>query len=187
MIMLICRWMCPESLHVYRRMGTVEHEKCVTLAARADVDVIQAGNVVHVDGDQRYAALSAELTGHHSRAHAAYAAAQRGECVNVDDSAAAAAPPPPAPPPPRVAAAPPPSPAADASALTPANALHRRVLVRRDLWPRYACHERGGEGWEATIVSNTNTTAVVAFSHATDRLGRPYPDERLPLHSLVPI
>ena len=23
MIMLICRWMCPESLHVYRRMGTV--------------------------------------------------------------------------------------------------------------------------------------------------------------------
>ena len=23
MIMLICRWMCPESLHIYRRMGTV--------------------------------------------------------------------------------------------------------------------------------------------------------------------
>ena len=29
MIMLICRWMCPESLHVYRRMGTREHERLI--------------------------------------------------------------------------------------------------------------------------------------------------------------
>lgn len=26
MIQLICRWMCPESLHIYRRMGIREHE-----------------------------------------------------------------------------------------------------------------------------------------------------------------
>ena len=26
MIMLICRWMCPESLHVYRRMGSGGHQ-----------------------------------------------------------------------------------------------------------------------------------------------------------------
>ena len=29
MIMLICRWMSPESLHVYRRMGTREHERLI--------------------------------------------------------------------------------------------------------------------------------------------------------------
>ena len=32
MIQLICRWMCPESLHVYRRMGTHEHEAHVAQA-----------------------------------------------------------------------------------------------------------------------------------------------------------
>ena len=30
MIQLICRWMCPESLHVYRRMGVTEHERLIT-------------------------------------------------------------------------------------------------------------------------------------------------------------
>ena len=29
MIQLICRWMCPESLHVYRRMGVAEHERLI--------------------------------------------------------------------------------------------------------------------------------------------------------------
>ena len=32
-IMLICRWMCPESLHVYRRMGTREHERLINEAS----------------------------------------------------------------------------------------------------------------------------------------------------------
>ncbi|KAL1507873.1 hypothetical protein AB1Y20_007480 [Prymnesium parvum] len=30
LIQLICRWMCPESLHVYRRIGTQEHEGSVS-------------------------------------------------------------------------------------------------------------------------------------------------------------
>ena len=34
MIQLICRWMCPESLHVYRRMGVAEHESSVRKASR---------------------------------------------------------------------------------------------------------------------------------------------------------
>lgn len=29
MVQLICRWMCPESLHVYRRMGTREHASLI--------------------------------------------------------------------------------------------------------------------------------------------------------------
>ena len=33
MIQLICRWMCPESLHIYRRMGTQEHADYVERAS----------------------------------------------------------------------------------------------------------------------------------------------------------
>jgi hypothetical protein len=33
MIQLICRWMCPESLHVYRRMGVAEHEALIRRAS----------------------------------------------------------------------------------------------------------------------------------------------------------
>ena len=46
MIMLICRWMCPESLHVYRRMGTREHERLINQASTVNVDAIQSANVV---------------------------------------------------------------------------------------------------------------------------------------------
>ena len=48
MIQLICRWMCLESLHVYRRMGTREHERLINLASSMNVDAIQSGNVVRV-------------------------------------------------------------------------------------------------------------------------------------------
>ena len=61
MIMLICRWMCPESLHVYRRMGTREHERLINEASSMNVDAIQSANVVRVVGDQGYAALFADL------------------------------------------------------------------------------------------------------------------------------
>ena len=61
MIMLICRWMCPESLHVYRRMGTREHERLINEASTMNVDAIQSANVVRVVGDQGYAALFADL------------------------------------------------------------------------------------------------------------------------------
>ena len=62
MIMLICRWMCPESLHVYRRMGTREHERLINEASTMNIDAIQSANVVRVVGDQGYAALFADLS-----------------------------------------------------------------------------------------------------------------------------
>lgn len=61
MVQLICRWMCPESLHVYRRMGTSEHERLVRKAMSARVDLIQAPNVPKVMGDEGYAALVEEI------------------------------------------------------------------------------------------------------------------------------
>lgn len=47
--------MCPESLHVYRRMGTEEHERCTRKAMHARVDLIQTKNVPRVMGDDGYA------------------------------------------------------------------------------------------------------------------------------------
>ena len=44
-IMLMCRWMCEASLHVYRRSGAVAHEANFWAATRADVSNIQAANV----------------------------------------------------------------------------------------------------------------------------------------------
>lgn len=61
MIMLICRWMSPESLHVYRRMGTEENERCTRKAMLAKVDLLQSNNVPKVMGDHGYAQLFAEF------------------------------------------------------------------------------------------------------------------------------
>jgi hypothetical protein len=61
MIQLICRWMCPESLHVYRRMGVAEHESSVRKASRCHVDCTQSVNVPTVVGDQHMAALEIEF------------------------------------------------------------------------------------------------------------------------------
>ena len=67
MIQLICRWMCPESLHVYRRMGSAEHEAYIKRASLCDVDLIQAVNIPTVSGDQHMSQLSAWVSSSDSR------------------------------------------------------------------------------------------------------------------------
>lgn len=57
MIQLICRWMCPESLHVYRRMGIREHERHINRASVTNVDAIQSINLPIIDSDSGYAKL----------------------------------------------------------------------------------------------------------------------------------
>ena len=79
------------------------------------------------------------------------------------------------------------TPAVDATPLTPENALRRSVLVPAEVWPRYRCTEHGGAGWQATIISASRVTAVVRFTTARAADGRPYEDERLPLHLLRPL
>ena len=174
MIQLICRWMCPESLHIYRRMGTAEHAGWSKKAASADVNLIQQANVPIVAADHGYAKLLQELksTSQSRAATADFAAAAAGQ--PADRAAPAARPvPPPAP--------------ADLRPLAHSNAVGRRVLIPRHVWPRYACTEHGGRGWEATDVSATGVTVVVEFAHATDATGRSYQNERLPYHSVEPL
>ena len=61
MIQLICRWMCPESLHVYRRMGAAEHDRHIQSAMTAKVDALQAGSVPRVSMCEGYAQLQATM------------------------------------------------------------------------------------------------------------------------------
>ena len=58
------------------------------------------------------------------------------------------------------------------------------VVVPAELWPRHTCTENGGAGWSAVTTSLTSVTAVVHFTLATTRDGRPYADHRLTLRDL---
>ena len=53
--------MCPESLHVYRRMGVAEHETLIRRASMCSVDCMQSVNVPAVVQDQSLALLAAEF------------------------------------------------------------------------------------------------------------------------------
>ena len=176
-IMLICRWMCDASLHVYRRIGTAEHEVSVNKAAGARIDLIQSVNVPIVSNDQRYAELLSDLTG--PRQAAVARDFERGDIGTQHDASART----------HIARAPPTQPFAQTPphALSGPSDVGRHVLVPRGLWPAYTCSERGGAGWEAVIRSASHTTAVVRFCHARTARGAPYADERLPLSSLQPL
>mmetsp|Transcript_27192 Transcript_27192/g.82496 ORF Transcript_27192/g.82496 Transcript_27192/m.82496 type:complete len:313 (+) Transcript_27192:84-1022(+) len=69
------------------------------------------------------------------------------------------------------------------------NALGRRVLIPAQLWPDYDCHERGGKGWEATVVNvqKREKMVTVRFLHATDGEGKPYADEIIPFKEVRPL
>ena len=71
--------------------------------------------------------------------------------------------------------------------LTAGNVVGRRVLVPASVYPQYTCTERAGAGWECLVISATGVSAVVRFTHARTADGRPYADERLPLHAVQPL
>ena len=179
---LICRWMCPESLHVYRRLGTLQNADWVERASNAQVDTIQSGNAPRVSNNENWGELFRET----SRARGSplmqdWVAAQADANTPARPPAAIAA---------RPAAAPVPAPAVVPAAvppLTAASTVGYRVLVPAAVYPQYTCSERGGAGWECLVISATGVSAVVRFLHARAADGRPYADERLPLHALQPL
>ena len=167
LIMLICRWMCPESLHVYRRMGTREHERLINQASTMNVDAIQSANVVRVVGDQGYAALFADLqlnAPNHAREFANTSAAALDNRLLSPAEASAAA----APKRPRTSAPPIAQPPARLQRLDSDPKAGDSVVVLASLWPTYTCRELGGAGWLATIVRVHRTAALVSFEPATD-------------------
>ena len=158
-IQLMCRWMCPESLHVYRRLGMAGNHENLRKAARADVSLIQSTSVCRIDNDQAFAGLLGRQ------------APQQGPNMEQEFDAARHA-------------ARAPGPGAASPRPDRPDPEGRRVLVPRELWPAYPCNEQDGRGWAAAVRSTTQSTAVVRFIHARTLDGRPYADERVPLEML---
>ena len=180
-IMLMCRWMCEASLHVYRRLGSSEHESNFRRAMTANVDAIQAPNVPTVCGDQNFRELLDDInnTGGRTAFTDAFASA------SASSGRVMTAPPLPIVPRPS-------SPlaqrrASDLRPLDQTNAVGRTVMVAAARWPQYNCAELGGAGWEATVLQCSRVTALVRFTKAHTNDGRRYCDERVPLSDLSPL
>ena len=200
MIQLICRWMCPESLHVYRRMGVQEHERLIKKASLCNVDLLQSNNAPKVFADQGFAQLVDEISGPRSDAsQRAYEDALKAalDPYSREESPAKQGQ---ARTPPRgsrthqqhrrpaQAAGPSAQPQGDLARpgrpVTERPPPGTRVAVPRDLWPSYDCQEMGGTAWHAVVKASSSLTALVEFTHHTAALGRPYRDERLPLSAI---
>jgi integrase len=189
MIQLICRWMCPESLHVYRRMGVAEHEALIRRASGCHVDCTQSVNVPTVVGDQHMAALTAEFSQLKAAAEVqAYEHAVRAamdpfspqEPLRRDRPAALAAArmvPPDAPEPPA-------EPLVTLEPIGETPTAGAELAVCRTMWPSYPCDELGGQGWRVLVLSATPTTSTIRFTHARHR-GRRYEDIQVQTSSLM--
>ena len=55
------------------------------------------------------------------------------------------------------------------------------VAVLREAWPSYACHELGGQAWQASVVARARGRAIVKFTHARTRDGRRYENANIGL------
>ena len=191
MIQLICRWMCPESLHVYRRMGVSEHETLIRKASGCHVDCTQSINVPTVVGDQHMAALNQEFGKAKAAAEQqAYEEALRAATDPLSPrkqprqgTAATML----QPTPPRVAPDPAPEPRVETPVtLEPCEEIPEpgaEMAVCRTMWPDYPCDELGGQGWRVLVLSATPATATIRFIHARAR-GRRYEDVRIQTSSL---
>ena len=191
MIQLICRWMCPESLHVYRRMGVSEHETLIRKASGCHVDCTQSINVPTVVGDQHMAALNQEFGKAKAAAEQqAYEEALRAATDPFSPrkqprqgTAATML----QPTPPRVAPDPAPEPRVETPVtLEPCEEIPEpgaEMAVCRTMWPDYPCDELGGQGWRVLVLSATPATATIRFIHARAR-GRRYEDVRIQTSSL---
>ena len=199
MIQLICRWMCPESLHVYRRMGVAEHERLIKGASMADVDVIQTTNQPVVFADQGYAELVGELAG--PRAAAEEKAFEKAIQAALDPfgrdatppNAAAAAKPGGAQEevatPPRPTAtlrAPPQPPRVEriGEPVTDELRVGDEIAILRETWPKDPCSELQGLAWHGTVAARAKGKATVRFSHARTRNGRRYENAQVTLDVL---
>jgi hypothetical protein len=172
-IQLICRWLNPESLRAYARLGTSKFISWVDAAEKVTVDSLQTSNAPKFDLCEGFSALHLEF-GHTLSARAQQVLDQADQ-QEIEEGTHAVELPVEVPP--------------DLSPLTAANCVGRRVMVLRSAWPRYSCEEFHGNGWAATVVafSRRLQAATVTFLHATTSRGIPYEDANLSLHVLIPI
>jgi hypothetical protein len=188
MIQLICRWMCPESLHVYRRMGVAEHESLIRKASGCHVDCTQSVNVPTVVGDQHMAALTSEFS--QLKAAAEIQAYEQALRVATDPFSPRDPPRearPAAPSSARAASPEVPEPVDYPVTLEPIRETPRpgaELAVGRHMWPDYPCDELNGLGWRVLVLSATPAAATIRFTHARLR-GRRYEDTQVQTSSLL--
>ena len=181
---LICRWMCPESLLAYRRMGANTNGAWIEKASLATVDSIQSVNAPRVDHDASAAELFAYMN-NNANPRQSPLMREWTEEVNPPELQTARATPRRQSP---VGATPAPAAAApDLRPINATNAVGRRVLVPAEIYPTYRCYEQQGRGWECIVMTASSLTAKVRHTYARTSDGRPYADERLPLALLQPM
>ena len=167
MIQLICRWMCPESLHAYRRVGTSEHDGYLQKAAQADVSAIQSANVVRVAADQGFAAIMSVSEG--PRGHLEEAAFEAAKSAALREPA-------------KPIALVQPTLRAAAPVVAPVVLVGAglQVLVPAAVYPNEVCDEHEGRGWTAVVLSTSKLTLQLKFAHARDASGEAFGPVRLP-------
>ena len=180
-IQLACRWLSPESLRLYRRLGTSEVIAWVDSAERANVDTIQQGNVVTVDNSAAFGALFQTV-----QSGAPSTKPKQLQCA-LDQATMLIAPQSGSPPAGSSHSESSDDDEPDDTPLTPSNCAGRRVMVPASLWPSYPCREHGGTGWAARVVRSTRHGALIRFLYARTSTGRPYDAVELQLGSLTPL
>ena len=172
-IMQLCRWQSIESLRTYARLDASQYRRwndasfsvpfTEGISQETQIDSSLAMIQLHEDDswDKEYHSST-------PRTPAAQRSPARATARVAPSVAAPAAP----------AALPP---------LTAENARRRLVIVPSARYPRNACDEHGGQGWEAQVISATRVSAVVRYLKARTADGRVYEDTREPLDSLRPI
>ena len=179
-IQLMCRWLSPDSLRLYRRLGTSESVSWADRAAQAHVDTTQMTNLPMFDASEGFATLRQHYCDTTAAKEATILAALEGATGSGKRPRAASV------------AAPVQSSDTESDAndgphvpepLTQANATGRQVLVPRGLWPDYPCNENDGRGWRAKVISCKRGIARIRFTAASPE-GSLYPDVHLQLSSL---
>ena len=176
MIQLICRWMCPESLHVYRRMGVAEHESLIRKASTCSVDCMQSVNAPAVVQDQALALLAAEFRQDRSDSdQEAYERAVQAAIEPYGPQPRARMPSRPTTHDMQAPATTPDGPV-PISPVACVPQVGETVVVPRSMWPKERCDELGGQGWRAKVQRASPASATVRFLQAKTSRGQPYED-----------
>ena len=64
--------------------------------------------------------------------------------------------------------------------------VRRKMMVPREMWPRYACKENAGAGWSVEVVKEYKDRVQVRFTEAKSQ-GREWQMELMKPAQLVPL
>ena len=176
LIQLICRWTCPNSLRLYRRIGISEHVHWTTRAQDVSFEATQTANLPTLDNELR----SAELMGYDmDRAlHVVEAGKERqlppAPAARSDGNAPLACTPARVLPPPRDPAR---------------HSVGDYAVIDKSEWPSARCSELDGQGWLVQITSTWARGAQgrVRFIDARTRDGRRFGEVDIVFSALRPL